>query len=104
MNEDRCVCCGEIIPEGQMVCPNCLLTVKKQNKSVLIRVTKEPMGVFPKYCPKVGKVYEAEYVPGKKHSAGDLIGNKAFCIVDILDKRISLRADEFEIVGGTEDD
>ena len=21
-NEDRCVCCGAIIPEGQMVCPN----------------------------------------------------------------------------------
>ena len=20
---DRCVCCGEIIPEGSMVCPNC---------------------------------------------------------------------------------
>jgi hypothetical protein len=28
MNEDRCVCCGEIIPEGQWVCPNCLVTVK----------------------------------------------------------------------------
>lgn len=23
MNEDRCVCCGEIIPEGRMVCPQC---------------------------------------------------------------------------------
>lgn len=21
--ENRCVCCGEIIPEGRMVCPNC---------------------------------------------------------------------------------
>jgi RNA polymerase subunit RPABC4/transcription elongation factor Spt4 len=21
--EDRCVCCGEIIPEGIIVCPNC---------------------------------------------------------------------------------
>lgn len=21
--EDRCVCCGEIIPEGRQVCPNC---------------------------------------------------------------------------------
>lgn len=20
---DRCVCCGEIIPEGRMVCPQC---------------------------------------------------------------------------------
>ena len=23
MSEDRCVCCGEIIPEGRMVCPVC---------------------------------------------------------------------------------
>ena len=22
-NADRCVCCGEIIPEGRMVCPQC---------------------------------------------------------------------------------
>jgi RNA polymerase subunit RPABC4/transcription elongation factor Spt4 len=29
MNEDRCICCGEIIPEGRMVCPNCLVTVKE---------------------------------------------------------------------------
>lgn len=20
---DRCVCCGEIVPEGRMVCPQC---------------------------------------------------------------------------------
>jgi hypothetical protein len=25
--EDRCVCCGNVIPEGRMVCPNCLVTV-----------------------------------------------------------------------------
>ena len=29
MNEDRCVCCGAIIPEGCWVCPNCLVTVKR---------------------------------------------------------------------------
>lgn len=23
MTENRCVCCGEVIPEGRMVCPNC---------------------------------------------------------------------------------
>lgn len=21
--EDRCICCGEVIPEGRMVCPSC---------------------------------------------------------------------------------
>ena len=24
IDENRCVCCGEIIPEGGMVCPMCL--------------------------------------------------------------------------------
>ena len=24
MNEDRCVCCGEYVPEGQMVCRSCM--------------------------------------------------------------------------------
>ena len=23
MSEDRCVICGEIIPEGRMICPDC---------------------------------------------------------------------------------
>ena len=30
MDEDRCVCCGAVIPEGRMVCPNCLVDVKKE--------------------------------------------------------------------------
>ena len=33
MNEDRCVCCGEIVPEGSWVCPNCLVTVKETENS-----------------------------------------------------------------------
>lgn len=28
-NADHCACCGEIIPEGRMVCPNCLVEVKE---------------------------------------------------------------------------
>jgi predicted nucleic acid-binding Zn ribbon protein len=23
VTEDRCVCCGKIVPEGYMVCPDC---------------------------------------------------------------------------------
>ena len=30
--EDRCVCCGEIIPEGVQVCPKCLVASKYQPK------------------------------------------------------------------------
>ncbi len=22
--EDRCICCGKVVPEGTMVCPDCL--------------------------------------------------------------------------------
>lgn len=29
-NADRCVCCGEIIPEGRQVCPNCLAAVNER--------------------------------------------------------------------------
>lgn len=32
MAENRCVCCGEIIPEGMMVCPNCLVTSKEEKR------------------------------------------------------------------------
>lgn len=26
---DRCVCCGEIVPEGRMVCPQCEYKAKE---------------------------------------------------------------------------
>jgi hypothetical protein len=29
-NDNRCVCCGEIIPEGMIACPNCLGGSKKK--------------------------------------------------------------------------
>ena len=28
--EDRCICCGEIIPEGVQVCPKCLVARTKK--------------------------------------------------------------------------
>lgn len=33
MDAERCVCCGEVIPEGKMVCPNCedLQSAKTEN-------------------------------------------------------------------------
>ncbi len=30
VTENRCVCCGEIIPEGRMVCPTCERKVMKK--------------------------------------------------------------------------
>ena len=37
--DNRCVCCGEIIPEGRQVCPNCekgkrRITMKNRNKVI----------------------------------------------------------------------
>ena len=36
--EDRCVCCGAIVPEGTMACPNCLVShehIKTNYESIL---------------------------------------------------------------------
>ena len=30
MSDNRCICCGEIIPEGMLACPNCLVVSKRQ--------------------------------------------------------------------------
>ena len=38
--EDRCICCGAIIPEGNWVCPNCLLNVKKEGSNEGNKVSK----------------------------------------------------------------
>ena len=34
-NVDRCICCGEIIPEGRMACPNCLVVSKSTGKRLI---------------------------------------------------------------------
>ena len=31
-NEERCVCCGEIIPEGRSVCSNCMTASGSESK------------------------------------------------------------------------
>lgn len=35
MSEDRCVCCGDIIPEGRQVCKICESNFKKPNEKIL---------------------------------------------------------------------
>ena len=36
MSEDRCVCCGEIVPEGRMVCQKC----KGMDEEIIHRMSK----------------------------------------------------------------
>ena len=60
-----------------------------------IRIIKQIAGLYPQYVPKVGKVYDAEYIDSSKNY-------KKFppvCIVNIAGKRIIIRKNEFEIVG-----
>ena len=42
--EDRCVCCGDIVPEGRMVCPQCEMGCNEKTSSELSEVeqTKKP--------------------------------------------------------------
>jgi hypothetical protein len=77
MSEDRCICCGAIIPEGVTVCPSCLLAVKPRKEQRMTdglkscefckgRVyTKKPVTIITaygkrfqlvvEYCPNCGR-------------------------------------------------
>lgn len=51
MNDNRCVCCGDIIPEGMMACPNCLVVSKKTKK---VNPWKEINDAFSALCDTKG--------------------------------------------------
>jgi predicted nucleic acid-binding Zn-ribbon protein len=38
MSEDRCVCCGEIIPEGRMICKRCEMSGEDVAKRLSDRI------------------------------------------------------------------
>lgn len=46
MSEDRCVCCGAVIPEGGHVCIKCLEKAKKQKKQQEENDDDEPENPF----------------------------------------------------------
>lgn len=50
MSENRCVCCGEIIPEGMQVCVNCLT---KENERLKERCYMIADGDLCGYCSYV---------------------------------------------------
>lgn len=48
--EDRCVCCGEIVPEGQWVCEKCKMEGKRdQNKKQMVTLHSTYKGKHKKY-------------------------------------------------------
>ncbi len=56
-----------------------------------VKILKPLEGVYPEYQPEVGKVYDADYRKSRK-------GNADFAVIDIKDKRIIVRMDEFELI------
>lgn len=62
----------------------------------MVKVIKDAEGVFPEYKPKVGKIYEARYTPRTRRKTG--AGHGEFCVIDMQDKKIVLRSDEFELL------
>lgn len=60
-----------------------------------VRVIKYAEGVFPEYQPEIGKVYDAKYW---KQTSDNRKKARPVCIIDVKDKRIALRKDEYEIV------
>ena len=65
-----------------------------ESRKCKIRITKEIDGLFPECCPKVGKVYNAEYV----ESSIRYQTSHAVCIINMAGKRVIIRNGEFEIV------
>lgn len=65
---------------------------------VKVKILTPLAGVFAEYQPEVGEIYDASYAPpkwlvtGKQHTS-------PVCIIQIKDKKICLRQNEYEIVG-----
>lgn len=66
------------------------------SRKVKVRVLCPLPGVFAKFQPQVGKIYDAEYSPSD-HSPQHR--SATICVINVLDKRIALRKEEYEIVG-----
>lgn len=64
---------------------------------VKVKILKPLPGVFAEYQPEVGQIYDASYAPprwlvrGKQHTSPT-------CIIEVKDKKICLRQNEYEIV------
>lgn len=52
MAEDRCICCGEVIPEGMMACPKCHVSAKPKTNADRIRAMsdEELAWMFSEFC------------------------------------------------------
>ena len=91
-NADRCVCCGEIIPEGSQVCPNCKVAVNPDNKldayAFLAKYVKEVKQKKEKrvnnpYWENICKIAEKQRAKGMKTYGKGIEDNYADIITRI---------------------
>lgn len=65
--DERCVCCGEIIPEGRQVCPNC---EKKMGNGVKFQRIRRITGYLVGTLDKWNDAKKAEEKDRVKHNIG----------------------------------
>ena len=66
-----------------------------------IRIVKPLDGVYPLYQPEVGKVYDATFYPEQRSETGRKCVLCRECMaIDMAGKKIVVRPDEYEMIGG----
>ncbi len=63
-----------------------------------VRILRLLPGVYPKYQPTVGEIYEADYVEARHYKCGHRYS--PVCVIKVLDKSICLKVGEYEILEG----
>lgn len=71
---------------------------RKEAVKCKVRILCPLLGVYPKYQPEVGGIYEADFKKTKIGRTGQMIA--PVCAIKILDKYICLRKGEYEILDG----
>ena len=64
-------------------------------KRCKVRIKKYLNGVFARYQPEIGKVYDATY---KEGGGKENRKTPPVCVIDVRDKHIALKKDEYEII------
>lgn len=57
MSEDRCVCCGEVIPEGGHVCIQCMAKIQKKGCKAVFPTYKKRRKELDKAAKELKESY-----------------------------------------------
>ncbi len=92
-NENTCVVCGEVIPEGRQVCPICNVRIEEKYKEIL---------ALEKFCFENGIEVEKEhFLDGwalRFKNGGDIVqhhassGSKKGCVEFAIGRRFDFKA------------